>query len=49
MALDTPVQGDGTDDMQVHRRDYSGFLRLFKWGAVALLIIALAVMVIISD
>ena len=37
-----------TEDVAVHVRDYSRFVRLFKWGAVVSLITALFVIMLIS-
>jgi hypothetical protein len=38
----------GTHEMAVHVRDYEGFTRLFKWGAVICLIIGLVSLIIIK-
>jgi hypothetical protein len=35
-------------DMPAHERTYSGFIGLFKWGAVAAFLIALLVIYLIT-
>ena len=44
MAAEEPVK----QDMQMHVRDYSGFTKLLKWGAIISFVTAIAVMFIIS-
>ena len=39
----------GKMDFPVHERNYSGFIKLFKWGTVATAIIALIVVAIIAN
>lgn len=36
-------------DYPAHERNYSGFIKLFKWGAVACAIIAAIVLYIIAN
>jgi len=36
------------DDFDAHQRDYSGFLRMFKWLAIIAFVTAIFVMMIIS-
>ncbi len=43
--LDSPV----TQDVAAHVRDYSGFIKLFKWGAIISFIIAMTVVMLISN
>jgi hypothetical protein len=38
-----------TQEVAAHVRDYSRFIAMFKWGALASFVIAMAVMVIISN
>ena len=38
-----------TQEVAAHVRDYSRFIAMFKWGAIASFVIAMAVMVIISN
>ena len=38
-----------TPEVAAHVRDYSRFTKLFKWGAIASFVIAIAVMIIISN
>ena len=42
---------NGTDngDMEAHARDYSKFTAMLKWGAVGSFILAMIVVVIISN
>lgn len=47
MAVE-PVNGERQPEMQAHVRDYSAFIRMFKYGAVASFLIAMLVLVIIS-
>ena len=42
--LDSPA----TQDMQAHVRDYSGFTKLLKYGAIISFITAIVVMFLIS-
>ena len=48
MAVE-PTQGEGRmEDFEDHVRDYSGFIKLFTYGAIASLVIAFIVVLIIS-
>lgn len=38
-----------TPEVAVHVRDYSRFIKLFKYGAIASFVTAMAVMIIISN
>ena len=39
----------GTGDMNAHEHTYSGFIGLFKWGAVAVFVITAIVVVLIAS
>ena len=43
--LDSPA----TQDVAAHVRDYSGFIKLLKWGAVISFITAMVVLMLISN
>ena len=45
MAADRDVQ----TDFQAHSRDYSGFVKLMKWGTILALITGAFVVVMISS
>ena len=48
MAVKPGVNEPVNQDMQAHRRDYSGFVRLFTYGAIASFVIGIAVLFIIA-
>ncbi len=49
MAEDEPLLASPpTQDAAVHVRDYTLFIKMFKWGAIVSFIIAMLVLVIIS-
>ena len=49
MAHEEPLLNNPpTQEVAHHVRDYEGFVRLFKWGAIVCLIIAFFVVLIIS-
>ncbi len=49
MAHEEPLLNNPpTQEVAHHVRDYEGFVRLFKWGAIICLILAFAVVLIIS-
>ena len=49
MAHEEPLLNNPpTQEVAHHVRDYAGFVRLFKWGAIACFIIAMIVILIIS-
>ena len=49
MAHEEPLLNNPpTHEVAHHVRDYEGFVRLLKWGAIACLIIAFLVILIIS-
>ena len=49
MAAQEPMLNNPpTQEVADHVRDYRGFSKLFKWGAIVCFIIALVVMMIIS-
>lgn len=49
MAEEEPLlTNPPTQDAAAHVRDYEGFVRLFKWGAIASLLIAFLVILIIT-
>ena len=43
-----PADRPVTQDMQMHERDYTGFTKLFTYGAIASFTIAMIVIFIIS-
>jgi hypothetical protein len=49
MAVEPVNEQSPTGDFQHHARDYSGFVKLFKWGAIISFITAMVVMIIISN
>jgi hypothetical protein len=49
MAVDHSTSESHADNMDVHVRDYSKFTALFKWGAILSFIIAMIVLVLISN
>ena len=48
MAKDSATEASRPDDFDAHVRDYSGFLRMFKWLAIVSFVTAILVMFIIS-
>ena len=48
MAKDGATEQSRTSDLDAHVRDYSGFLRMFKWLAIISFVTAIFVMIIIS-
>lgn len=48
MAVE-PATTDHSAEIGVHARDYLGFARLFKYGAIATFIIAMLILFIISN
>jgi hypothetical protein len=49
MAHEEPLLNNPpTHEVATHVRDYAGFVRLFKWGAIICFIIAMLVIQIIS-
>ncbi len=42
------TEHDGTNDFEAHARDYSGFIKMFKWLAIIAFLTAILVMFIIS-
>ncbi len=45
----SPAAGEGrTEDFEAHERDYSGFVKMFKWLAIISFVTAIFVMIIIS-
>jgi len=49
MAVDHSTTESHSGDIEAHVRDYSRFTGLFKWGAIISFIIAMLVLVIISN
>ena len=49
MATDHADPNATEMDYPAHERNYSGFIKLFKWGTVATAIIALIVVAIIAN
>ena len=48
MANDSATEQSRPDDFDAHVRDYSGFIRMFKWLAIISFVTAILVMIIIS-
>ena len=48
MAAEPATNNPVTQDMQAHRRDYSGFVKLFTYGAIASFLIGITVVFIIA-
>ena len=48
MAIEPATDQSRTDDFDAHVRDYSGFIKMFKWLAIISFITAIFVMFIIS-
>ena len=48
MAVEPASDQVQSDDLQAHVRDYSGFIKLFKYGAIVSFITAMVVMMLIS-
>ena len=48
MAVKPAINEPVNQDMQAHKRDYAGFVRLFFWGAIASFVIGMTVVFIIS-
>ena len=44
-----PATTEHSQQIEAHARDYSGFVRLFKWGAILSFITAMVVIFIISN
>lgn len=49
MAVDSAGRSDDANELQVHARNYSAFIKIAKWSAIASVIIAIVVMYIISN
>ena len=49
MAVEPVNEQSPADDFQSHARDYSGFIKLFKWGAIISFVTAMVVLMIISS
>jgi hypothetical protein len=48
MANDGATEQSRTEEFDAHVRDYSGFIRMFKWLAIISFVTAIFVMMIIS-
>jgi hypothetical protein len=48
MAAEPAHNETATQDMQAHVRDYSGFIKLFTYGAAASFVIGIVVLFIIA-
>jgi hypothetical protein len=48
MAVEPATNQAQSQDLEAHVRDYSGFIKLFKYGAIFSFITAMVVMIIIS-
>ena len=50
MAHEEPLlDNPPTQDVAAHVRDYSGFIKLFKWGAIISFATAMIVLMLISN
>ena len=49
MANEPATDTSTSPDFSAHVRDYSGFTRLFKWGAIISFVVGLLVVFIISN
>ena len=47
MAIEPATEQSRTDDFEAHARDYSGFIKMFKWLAIIGFVTAILVMFII--
>lgn len=48
MAVEHATTDSGNADFEAHVRNYAGFIRLFKWGAILAFISAMLIIFIIS-
>ena len=48
MAVEPASNEPPSQDMQMHVRDYSGFVSLLKWGALVSFVTAIIVLFLIS-
>ena len=48
MAVEHATTDSGNADFEAHVRNYAGFTRLFKWGAIISFVATMLVLVIIS-
>ena len=48
MAMEPATDQSRNDDFDAHVRDYSGFIKMFKWLAIISFVTAILVMFIIS-
>jgi hypothetical protein len=48
MAIEPATEDARPNDFEAHVRDYSGFLKMFKWLAIISFVTAIFVMIIIS-
>ena len=49
MAVEPATNDTHSQDIQAHVRDYSGFTRLLKYGAIISFVTAMIVLVVISS
>lgn len=49
MAVEPATDQVHSDDLQAHVRDYSGFIRMLKWGAIISFVIGFIVVILISN
>jgi hypothetical protein len=47
-AAPSATEASRTEDFEAHARDYSGFIKMFKWLAIISFLMAMFVMFIIS-
>jgi hypothetical protein len=49
MAVEPATEHVQTQDIKAHVRDYSGFLKMLKWGAIISFVLGAIVVVLISN
>lgn len=49
MAVEPATDEAPKQDVQAHVRDYSGFTRMLKWGAIISFVIGFIVVILISN
>ncbi|HVM36994.1 MAG TPA: aa3-type cytochrome c oxidase subunit IV [Sphingomicrobium sp.] len=49
MAVEPASDQVHNQDLQAHVRDYSGFVRMVKWGAIISFVIGFIVVLLISE
>jgi hypothetical protein len=49
MAVEPATDQVHNEHLQAHVRDYSGFVRMFKWGAIVSFVLGFIVVILISN